>query len=101
MKLFARNSNPGPLEQEDVPRITVAGGYEPDRVVVAAGEPAKLVFHRRDRSPCSDEVVFADHGLRVDLAYGRDVVVELPPSAAGEYEFHCGMGMLRGRVVVR
>ena len=101
MKLFSRRRSAPAPDQANAARIIVAGGYEPDTVVVAAGEPASLVFHRRDHSPCSEDVVFPGLGVRVGLVQGQDVLVELPASAPGEYEFRCGMGMLRGRLVVR
>lgn len=76
-------------------------GYQPDTIVVAAGEPARLVFHRHDASRCSEQVVFPDQGVRATLPQHQDVEVQLPASAPGEYEFHCGMKMLHGRLVVR
>ena len=33
-------------------RILVEGGYQPDMLVVAAGEPVTLIFHRVDVSLC-------------------------------------------------
>ena len=104
MKLFSRRRESGisiDTAATGEHRVLVDGGYEPDTLVVAAGEPVRLVFHRHDDSPCSEEVVFPDQGVRVTLARHEDVVVELPPSDPGEYEFRCGMGMLRGRLVAR
>ncbi len=102
MKLFSRK---GPRErhQDDsqVVRILVDGGYKPNTVTVSAGEPVHLVFHRHDASACSDEVVFPSQDVRATLARHEDVLVVLPPSEPGDYEFHCGMNMLRGRLEVR
>ena len=103
MKLFSRkhqSCTPAPTGG-DQQRIVVDGAYAPDTLVVAAGEPVRLVFHRHDDSPCSEEVVFPDQGVRATLAQHEDVVVELPPSEPGEYDFHCGMDMLHGRLVAR
>jgi plastocyanin domain-containing protein len=82
-------------------RIFVDGAYQPDTVVAPAGQPLTLVFHRRDASPCSEQVVFPHHGVRKQLVAHKDVTVQLPASPAGEYDFHCGTGMLRGRLIVR
>lgn len=102
MKLFSRTHTPGtPAEEGGEHRIIVDGGYAPDTVVVPAGESVRLVFHRHDGSPCSEEVVFPDQHVRATLAQHEDVAVDLPPSEPGKYEFHCGMGMLRGRLVAR
>ena len=102
MKLFSRSQTVAATAVGDGEhRIIVDGGYEPDTLVVAAGEPVRLVFHRHDASPCSEEVVFPAHEVRASLPQHEDVVVDLPASAPGEYEFHCGMSMLHGRLVVR
>lgn len=100
MKLFDTHRQE-PDGGHGVDRILVAGGYTPDTVVVRAREPVRLIFHRQEHSPCSEEVIFPDQGVRASLEEQRDVAVDLPPSEPGEYEFHCGMGMLRGRLVVR
>lgn len=101
MKLFSiRNTRDEGRDGREV-RILVDGGYTPDAISVPAGEPVRLVFHRHDGSPCSEEVVFPAQGVRATLARHQDVAVELPPSEPGDYEFHCAMNMLRGRLVVR
>lgn len=80
--------------------IRVEGGYSPSRVQLLAGQPARLVFDRREDSSCSEEVVIPDLGIRRFLPAHQRTGVDLPPARAGEYEFTCGMGMLRGRLVV-
>jgi plastocyanin domain-containing protein len=79
--------------------VTVQGGYSPAVVRVQAGRPVRLVFDRRETSGCSEEVVFADFGVRRYLPAHQQTVVEVTPPAAGTYEFTCGMGMLRGKLV--
>lgn len=81
-------------------RIRVRAGYEPDRVVVRAGQPLRLSFRREDQLGCTEQVVFPAFGKSATLPPGEDVVVELLPEEPGEYEFTCGMGMLRGTLVV-
>lgn len=80
--------------------VRVKGGYDPDLLVARAGEPVRITFHRSESSPCSQEVFFHDYGLRALLPEGEAVTVELPPAEPGEYPFSCGMGMLRGRLLV-
>ena len=79
--------------------ITVDGGYSPGTVRVKAGAPVRLVFDRRDRSSCSEEVVFPDFGIRKYLPTGQQTTIELTPPAPGRYEFMCGMSMLRGSLI--
>ena len=90
--------------QLDVPRrdvsVRVAGGYHPDTVHAEAGRPVQIRFKREEASPCSEHVVFPDFGVRARLPQDEEVTVELLPTAAGEYGFECGMGMLHGVLVV-
>ena len=80
-------------------RIEVGGGFDPQTIVTRAGHPLRLTFHRRETWPCSGRVVFPDFGVDVALGPHEDVVVEITPEA-GDYEFTCGMGMLKGRLIV-
>jgi plastocyanin domain-containing protein len=80
--------------------ITVQGGYEPAEVRLKRGIPARLVFDRQETSGCSEEVVIPDFGIRTFLPAFQKTAVELKPETAGSFEFTCGMGMLRGRLVV-
>jgi len=80
--------------------IRVEGGYSPSRVRLSAGRPARLVFDRREDSSCSEEVVIPDLGIRQFLPAHQRTGVDLPAPRPGTYEFTCGMGMLRGTLVV-
>jgi plastocyanin domain-containing protein len=79
--------------------ITVDNGYAPNTVRVKAGERTRLLFDRKDDSSCSEEVVFADFGIRRYLPMGERTAIEIEPAAPGRYGFTCGMGMLRGTVI--
>jgi plastocyanin domain-containing protein len=76
--------------------ITVDGGYAPARIRVKAGRPVRLAFHRIDPSGCVAQVIFPDFHKTLDLPLNATTTVELPPSQAGVYPFHCGMNMVRG-----
>jgi plastocyanin domain-containing protein len=80
--------------------IGVRGGYEPSQVRVSAGAPVRLVFDRQETSSCSEEVVIPEFGIRKFLPAFEKTAVEITPRQAGSYEFTCGMGMLRGRLIV-
>jgi plastocyanin domain-containing protein len=82
-------------------RITVRGGYEPAAVEVRAGRPVRLVFHREEVEGCSDTVLLPEWGIVQQLPAHQDTAVEFTPLQAGEFEFTCGMHMMRGKVVVR
>ena len=82
-------------------RIRVKGGYEPDTIVATAGRPLRLTFFREETASCSERVVFPAFGKSAMLPPFQEVTLELLPEQAGEYEFSCEMGMLRGRLLVR
>lgn len=80
--------------------ILVKGGYTPDVIVVQHGKPVRLSFRREETAACSEMVIFGDFGKSARLPTGETVAVELLPERAGEYDFACQMGMLRGKLVV-
>ena len=80
--------------------VVVEGGYSPDVIRARRGRPLRLVFDRRDSSPCTDEIVLPDFGIRRSLAPNAKTVVEIRPETAGEFPFSCGMNMLHGRIQV-
>jgi plastocyanin domain-containing protein len=81
--------------------ILVKGAYNPDVIVVAHGKPVRLTFLRQETAACSEKVLFPDFHRTAELPEGERVPVEFTPEQPGEYAFTCGMGMLRGRLVVR
>jgi plastocyanin domain-containing protein len=94
----AATETAGGVQEVDV---TVKGGYSPDTVVVRAGRPVRLRFHREESASCSDQVVFADFGIARDLPAFQTTAVEFTPKEAGEFAFTCGMRMLRGKLIVQ
>ena len=82
-------------------RIDVGGGFHPETIATRAGRPLRLTFHRRETWPCSDRVVFPAFGIDAELSAHEDVVIDITPQHAGEYEFTCGMGMLSGTLIVQ
>ncbi|HEV8611890.1 MAG TPA: cupredoxin domain-containing protein [Gemmatimonadales bacterium] len=81
--------------------VTVRGGYDPAEIEVEAGRPVRLWFDRQETSGCSEEVLLPDFKIRRFLPPLRKTAVEFTPQHPGEYEFTCGMGMLRGKLIVR
>ena len=87
----------------DVQQITVQvdGGYTPDTIQVKRGQPVRIIFDRQEDGSCSEEVVFPELGIRKFLAPYSQTAVEFVPEKTGDTTFTCGMGMLRGKLVVR
>ncbi|WP_068818286.1 cupredoxin domain-containing protein [Phormidesmis priestleyi] len=81
--------------------ITVDGGYEPNRVVVKAGQLVRLNFDRRDPSSCLEAVRLPEFRIAKDLPLNQVTPIEFTPTQPGEYEFVCGMNMFRGVIEVQ
>ncbi|MFQ6037217.1 MAG: cupredoxin domain-containing protein [Candidatus Aminicenantales bacterium] len=82
-------------------QVVVKGGYDPDVIVVKKGIPVRLHFYRDETADCSDTIVFGDFNIRKPLPAFQTTTIELRPEKEGEYPFTCGMGMLRGKLIVR
>jgi plastocyanin domain-containing protein len=94
-------ASPAAAEGPQEVHVTVRGGYEPPVIEVRAGRPVRLLFRREEVEGCSDTVLMPAWGIAQRLEAFEDTPVEFTPQSPGEYEFTCGMGMLRGKVVVR
>lgn len=89
-----------PEGSQDV-RITVRDGYDPSVIQVRIGRPVRLVFRREEVKGCSDTVLLPEWAIVQQLPANEDTVVEFLPLDTGEFEFTCGMHMMRGKVIVR
>jgi plastocyanin domain-containing protein len=105
LALGAPNAQPGLAYAQEGPavreiEVVVEGGYKPKRIEVRKGERIRLRFIRKEHGSCAREVVFPKLGIRRELPTHQPVVIELPALEPGEYEFRCGMNMIKGAVVV-
>lgn len=80
--------------------VLVKGGYTPDTIVLRRGTPARLNFRREETASCSEMVLLPAFNKSAQLPEGQNVPIEFMPDQAGEFEFTCQMGMLRGKLVV-
>lgn len=86
----------------DAVKVTVSkNGFEPSEIEIEKGKPIKLAFIRTDAENCGGEVVFSKLQITQKLPVGETVLVEFTPTDAGEIAFACGMGMMKGKVLVR
>lgn len=84
-----------------VQRISIdvsQGFYDPTIVNVKAGVPVEIAFGQGQG--CLARVQFPGSGIDQDLTQGG-ATVTLPAMRPGEYEFHCGMSMVYGKIVAR
>lgn len=86
---------------KQVAEIIVDGGYKPGVIELEKGVPAELVFIRKDKSACFEEVVLPDFGVNTHLPTDKPYTVTITPDKAGEYTYACGMNMFFGKVVVK
>jgi len=81
--------------------VRVKGGYDPDVTVVRKGIPVRLNFYRDETADCSEILVIGEFNIRKPLPAFKTTAIEFTPKEEGEYAFTCGMGMLRGKLIVR
>ncbi len=94
----------GMQSTEDLQDATVTvsdTSFDPARLTLRVGVPARVTFTRTSEKTCATSVVFASLNIRKDLPLNQPVTIEFTPSRTGEIAFACGMNMLRGTVVVR
>jgi cobalt-zinc-cadmium efflux system membrane fusion protein len=92
----------GPATDPQTAKIAVTEkGYEPDKVTLRAGVPARLTVVRTTDKTCGTEIVFPALNIKRALPLNEPVVIEFTPAKTGDIAFACGMNMLKGVVVVR
>ena len=81
--------------------VVGATEFSPASVTLQANRPARLHFQRKPDAQCTEKVVIADLGIRRPLGVNQTTTIELPAQPARTLRFACGMGMLRGDLVVQ
>jgi RND family efflux transporter MFP subunit len=89
-------------EPAQTARVVVSEqGYEPAKVTLRAGTPARITFVRTTDKTCGTEVVFPSLNIKRALPLNEPIVIEFTPARSGDIAFACGMNMLKGVVVVQ
>ena len=87
--------------KENIVDIVVQNGvYEPALVRAKVGQTLQLRFLRKDKSPCSEIVIFDKFNISAKLPLNKHYIVNLILSESGEFEFTCQMSMYRGKLIV-
>jgi plastocyanin domain-containing protein len=87
-----------------VQKLTVAlteKGYEPASLKLRRGMPAQVTFIRKVSATCGTQIVIAEYDIKRALPLNEPVLVKFTPKKTGTFAFTCGMGMLRGSLIVR
>lgn len=87
-------------EGVQVVKVKVQGGYSPDVIQVTRGVPVRMEFDRQETGDCTSRVVMPAFKVNQVLPAYQTTTVELMPEAIGDFEFACGMNMVRGRLHV-
>ena len=75
-------------------------GFSPNEVRLKKGEASTLVFTRTSDDTCADAVVIKDLKIEKKLPLATEVAIQIPAGEAKTYEFACGMGMFKSKIVV-
>ena len=89
-----------PRVQEFTVKISERG-FEPVTLKLRRGVQARITFLRTTDNTCAKEIVLRDFGIRKALPLNQPVAVTLAPNKKGEFEFTCGMNMMRGKLIVQ
>ena len=83
-------------------RVNISkSGYSPATITVKKGQKIRLLLTRTDAQNCGGEIVFSSLNIKKNLPVGKTVAVEFTPTDSGEIGFTCGMGMMKGKILVQ
>lgn len=75
------------------------GIYQPYPITVKVGVPVRLVADMNSITGCMTTVAIPEFGVRKTLSR-QDNIIEFTPIKSGTFDFTCGMGMGKGKLVV-
>lgn len=81
-------------------KVLVDGGYRPSSIKIKKGAETTLKITRTDKNSCLEEIVLPDFKIKQYLPLNEEVEVKIKSEKAGEFEFHCGMNMYHGKIIV-
>jgi len=89
------------IDGKQVIEMTVdASGYSPNFFVVKKDAPVKWVIYGKNVLGCQGYFVVPLLGISQALKEGENIF-EFDPKDFSEIPFSCGMGMFRGRIVIK
>lgn len=87
------------IDENDLTIIVENGTYSPSRIKIPANKAIKIQFMRKDPSPSSATLLIPELKISESLPLNKIKIIQLPAIEAGEYEFHCQMNMLQGKIL--
>ncbi len=77
-----------------------ANGYQPEKLKLRRGIPARITFIRKFEATCATEIIIPKYKIKKDLPMNQEVVVEFTPDKSEEIDFTCSMKMVGGKIQV-
>lgn len=96
---FGKREKEAVVAEEKVD-ILVDGGYKPSVMKIKKGQKITISLLRKDTNSCLEEFILPDFKISKYLPLNQKVEIEITPNKPGEFSFHCGMNMFRGKVIV-
>jgi hypothetical protein len=96
----SRRAKPQTINVQSATIVISTRGYQPARLTLRRGVPARLTLIRKVEETCGREIVIPAYGINRPLPLNTPVLVEFTPNKSGRFKFTCGMNMLRGLLVV-
>jgi sulfite exporter TauE/SafE/copper chaperone CopZ len=95
----------GSLAQDQASSQTVtmnvtASGFQPSVITLRQGVPVRWVINGQDVSGCTSTIIIPSFNISKSLQSGTNIV-EFTPQKQGDIPFSCGMGMVRGKFIVK
>ncbi|MDH5600774.1 MAG: cupredoxin domain-containing protein [Gammaproteobacteria bacterium] len=88
------------VASNEVEIIVDNGVYSPSNIELKLGQSVKIIFLRKDPSPCAEKVIFEELGVSLELPVNKAVEVTINPEKSGSYVFNCQMKMYTGHLKV-
>lgn len=99
----ATSATAAPPARVDVQQVNLkisGGDYQPASITVKQGKQIRLNVTRDEKPTCGDTLVIPSADIKKEIPVNGWVAIDLPPQPAGTLEFHCGMNMMKGTIVV-
>jgi plastocyanin domain-containing protein len=97
----ARPIRPARPRTQEVTITLTDKGYQPLKVQLRRGIPARLTFIRKVEVTCATEVVIESYNISRKLPLNEPVVIEFTPVKAGELTYTCSMKMVGGSISIK
>jgi len=88
-------------DQEQVVEMAITPrGYQPNTFEIIQGVPVKWVIDGAGLTGCTSQIIVPDLQISKNLTRGENII-KFTPQNVGTLNFSCGMGMVRGRFIVK